>query len=138
MGHSAIAEKPKKCHRACKMSKLFRVQAYNNAWANLRLGKACLTLPSEEISKTRTGFFPSLIATLNHILIADWFYVSALEGQCMGLDAFASHIPFPGLAQLIEEQKKIDQRLIAVCCDPVKSRGDNSVKMVRGKSVQID
>lgn len=136
--HPAIADEPEKCHRACMINKHFRVQAYNNAWANLRLGRACLTLPSAEISKTRTGFFPSLIETLNHILIVDWFYVSAFEGRSMGLDAFASHVPFPDLAELIEEQKKIDKRLIAVCCDPTKSREDNLIEMDRGKSIQIE
>ncbi len=120
------------------MNKYFRVQAYNNAWANFRLGKACLTLSSSDISKSRTGFFPSLIETLNHILIVDWFYVSAFENHCMGLDVFEPKVPFPDLARLIEEQRKIDHRLIAVCCDPIKSRDNNLVKMIRGESVQIE
>jgi uncharacterized damage-inducible protein DinB len=32
----------------------------------------------------RTGFFPSLRATLNHILIVDLFYVDAMEGGTLG------------------------------------------------------
>jgi uncharacterized damage-inducible protein DinB len=117
------------------MSKMFKVQAYNNAWANLRIGKACASLPNPEMAKPRTGFFPSIIATLNHILIADWFYVSAFEGQSMGLDAFARMIPFPDLRQLIAEQRKVDERLIAVCHDPIKSADSAVVEMKRGDTV---
>ncbi len=60
----------------------FRAFAYNNAWANHRLLTACAALSPEAFAAPRTGFFPSLAATLNHILIIDWFYVDALEGGC--------------------------------------------------------
>ena len=55
----------------------FRAMAYNNAWANHRLLSACAALSQSEFEAKRTGFFPSVKATLNHILIVDWFYVDA-------------------------------------------------------------
>src|SRR4051794_35621405 len=67
----------------------FRAMAYNNAWANHRLLSACAALSQDEFTAPRTGFFPSLQATLNHILIVDWFYVDALEGGTLGPDAWA-------------------------------------------------
>jgi uncharacterized damage-inducible protein DinB len=48
-------------------------QAYNNAWANHRLLNACAQLSQAEFEAPRTGFFPSIRATLNHNLTVDWF-----------------------------------------------------------------
>jgi uncharacterized damage-inducible protein DinB len=62
----------------------FRAMAYNNAWANHRLLTACARLTQAELEASRTSFFPSIRATLNHILIIDWFYVDNLEGGCLG------------------------------------------------------
>ncbi|KAF0120042.1 MAG: putative damage inducible protein, partial [Xanthobacteraceae bacterium] len=93
----------------------FRAMAYNNAWANHRLLTACAALTRQEFTATRTGFFPSLAATLNHILIIDWFYVDALEGGDLGPKAWANEIPHPLLADLKREQTAVDRRLIAIC-----------------------
>src|SRR5215831_648812 len=57
-----------------------RAFAYNNAWANHRLLAACAELTQGEFEAERTGFFPSLQATLNHVYVIDLFYVDALEG----------------------------------------------------------
>ena len=56
----------------------------NNGWANHRLLAACVRLSQADFVAPRTGFFPSLRATLNHILIIDLFYVDALEGGTLG------------------------------------------------------
>ena len=53
--------------------------ACNNAWANHRLISACSQLSQEEFIARRTSFFPSIKATLNHILTVDWYYIDALE-----------------------------------------------------------
>lgn len=58
--------------------------AYQNAWANHRLAKAWCQLSQDELAAPRTSFFPSLRATLNHILTCDWFYVDALERELRG------------------------------------------------------
>ena len=63
----------------------FTTEAYNNAWANHRLLRACCELTAEEFAARRTSFFPSIKATLNHILTVDWFYVEMLERSRDGL-----------------------------------------------------
>lgn len=45
--------------------------ARNNAWSNRRLHAACADLSAAEFAAPRAGFFPSLAATLNHILVVD-------------------------------------------------------------------
>src|SRR3954462_2883593 len=47
----------------------FRAMARNNAWYNHRLLSACGRLSPEAYAAPRTGFFPSIHRTLNHILI---------------------------------------------------------------------
>ena len=93
----------------------FKAQAYNNAWANHRLLTACEALSPEELAAERVSFFPSIIHTLNHILTVDWFYVSGLEGACIGYAAFDPEIPFWDITEVSREQRKVDRRLIDVC-----------------------
>jgi uncharacterized damage-inducible protein DinB len=93
----------------------YRAMAYNNAWANHRLLNACRALTQEEFEAERTGFFPSLKATLNHVLIIDWFYVDALEGGWLGPKAWADRTPCATVAALQREQAAVDARLIAFC-----------------------
>jgi uncharacterized damage-inducible protein DinB len=93
----------------------FLAQAYNNAWANHRLLRACSALSAEDLAAPRAGFFPSIIHTLNHTLTVDWFYVSAMEGDPVGLGAFEPRIPFPNIIDLAREQRAVDRRLIDHC-----------------------
>lgn len=93
---------------------LFRAMAHNNAWANHRLLAACAGLSQAEFEARRTGFFPSLRATLNHILVIDRFYVDAMEGGRLGPDAWADREPCADVAALKAAQSEIDRRLIAV------------------------
>src|SRR6185436_191606 len=93
----------------------YRAFAYNNAWANLRLHAACAKLSENEFEAKRTGFFPSLQLTLNHIYVIDLFYVDALEGGWLGPKAWEDEVPCPSIAELKPAQAAVDQRLIAVC-----------------------
>lgn len=96
--------------------------AYQNAWANHRLAKAWGQLNPAELSAPRVGFFPSLSATLNHILTCDWFYVDALERELRGDDPhldcyvfFKEDEPCTTAESLKREQGLVDRRLIAYC-----------------------
>lgn len=89
-----------------------RAQAFNNAWANHRLLKACGQLSEDELAARRTNFFPSIVQTYNHNLTVDWFYVSSLEGNSLGYRAFEVDIPCPRFEQLDKEQHQIDRRLV--------------------------
>jgi len=115
-----------------------RAMAHNNAWANHRLLRACAGLTPEAFAAPRTSFFPSLPATLNHILIVDWYYVDALEGGTLGPAAFASELPCPALADLSREQRAVDRRLIAVCANLTADRLAGPVAMIRARGVVTD
>jgi uncharacterized damage-inducible protein DinB len=95
--------------------------AYNNAWANHRLLQACSRLSPEAFVATRTSFFPSIAATLNHNLPVDWFYVDALERSFSGQEPnpeaqafYDPEVPFPVCADLTVAQRAVDRRLIAL------------------------
>ncbi len=92
-----------------------RKLAYNNALANHRLHGACSRLMPGEFEAVRVSFFPSIKATLNHILTVDWFYVDALEGGTLGPSAWDIEEPFDDIATLATEQAKVDRRLVAFC-----------------------
>ncbi|MGK7866645.1 DinB family protein [Falsiroseomonas sp. E2-1-a20] len=120
------------------LSLTFRAQACNNAWANHRLLTACGTLDGEALAAPRTGFFPSLIATLNHILIIDWFYVDALEGGWLGPKAFANPVPCPVLADLRAAQAAVDRRLVAHCAALDEDALGAEVRVNRDTRVQVE
>jgi uncharacterized damage-inducible protein DinB len=93
----------------------FVAMARNNAWANHRLLSACEALTPEEFAATRTGFFPSLRTTFNHILQVDQYYNDALEG----LDALRRYSEpdpdFSNAQSMRLAQTASDRRLIAFC-----------------------
>lgn len=89
--------------------------ARNNLWANARLLAACGALPPGAFGARRTGFFPSLSLTLNHVLIVDWYYLDALEAGGRGRALFAEREPFPLVADLAPAQAAADARLVAFC-----------------------
>src|SRR5438105_11239669 len=105
-------------------------------WANHRLLTACLGLPPDEFTAHRTGFFPSLRATLNHILIIDHFYVDAMEGGTLGPAAWADQEPCATVAALKQAQAAIDRRLLKIV-EALDSAGlQRSVSIHRGTSIQ--
>ena len=116
----------------------YRAMAYNNAWANHRLLGACARLSQQEFEAPRSGFFPSLKATLNHILVIDWFYVDSLEGGSLGPKAWANPEPCATVADLQREQAAVDKRLIAVCEGLVEPSLSRDVKINRDTRIQID
>jgi uncharacterized damage-inducible protein DinB len=100
----------------------FAAMAYNNAWANHRLLGAVARLTQAEFAAPRAGFFPSLKATLNHIVTVDWFYLDALDRWRRGLPPnreadrfFEPEEPFEAPAPLAEAQREADRRLVELC-----------------------
>ncbi|MEQ8348402.1 MAG: DinB family protein [Sneathiellaceae bacterium] len=90
-----------------------RGMAGNNAWSNHRLHRACLALDPADFAARRTGFFPSLQETLNHILLVDRYYLAFLLGR-EGPD-FSDPVPYPRMADLAVAQQAADRELIAFC-----------------------
>jgi len=116
----------------------YRAFAHNNAWANHRLLNACAALSQKEFEAERTGFFPSLQLTLNHIYVVDLFYVDALEGGWLGPAAWANDVPCPSVAELATAQAAVDNRLIGVCDALTPESLDSVVRINRNTSVQAD
>ncbi|HEY4998377.1 MAG TPA: DinB family protein [Usitatibacter sp.] len=123
----------------------FAAEACNNAWANHRLLKACCALSHEEFVAPRTSFFPSIKATLNHILTVDWYYVEILERSLAGLpphENAARHFdpeePFETCAELSREQHAVDRRLVALCEGLEERRLDSTVLLPRRQGVERD
>lgn len=121
----------------------FFTMACNNAWANLRLLTACAGLAPAEFVAPRTGFFPSIKATLNHNVTVDWYYVNALEralrGQPVDPDAracFAPEEPFDACAPLLAAQQAVDRRLLAACRGLDDTQLELPVGILRATGVQ--
>lgn len=111
----------------------FRAMARNNAWANDRLLAACEALAPEAFAVPRTGFFPSLHATLSHVYAVDVYYLDALEETGRGLAAFLPSDPdFADPADLRTAQAASDRRLVAFCDRLAAPDLDRSVPVDRG------
>jgi uncharacterized damage-inducible protein DinB len=119
-------------------ARTFCAFAHNNAWANHRLLTACAALSQQEFEAARTGFFPSLQKTLNHIHVVDLFYVDALEGGSLGPKAWANDIPCPSPAELKPAQAAIDRRLIAICDVLTPDLLDGIVRVHRESRIQTE
>jgi uncharacterized damage-inducible protein DinB len=113
-----------------------RALAYNNAWANHRLLSACAKLSQSEFEAKGTSFFPSIKATLNHILVIDHFYVDALEGGTLGPAAWANEQPCATVTELRQAQGAMDKRLIGVCDGLREGDLDNIIRVHRGTRIQ--
>ncbi|WP_020592758.1 DinB family protein [Kiloniella laminariae] len=114
----------------------YRSSAYNNAWTNYRLLKACEQLDQKELVAKRSGFFPSILHTLNHILTVDRFYISALEGSCIGHSAFDPEISCQLLSDLNREQRLADTRLLAFCKQLTAEQLSQRTVLVHGERLQ--
>jgi uncharacterized damage-inducible protein DinB len=120
------------------LSRHFHQMACNNAWANHRLLKTCMRLSREAFTAPRTGFFPSIAATLNHVLTVDWYYVDAIERWQQGREAnrepspfFDPEVPHPDARALHAAQRACDDRLVAVCAALVDARLAEHVPVMR-------
>ena len=137
---------PAPTRKAVAMSSLARhfcTMAANNAWANHRLLTACAHLSQQEFTATRTSFFPSLKATLNHIVTVDWYYVDALERACasqpVNADArgfFDPQEPFATCAEIMAAQHAVDARLIETCRKLTDTQLELPVALLRRAGVQ--
>jgi len=119
--------------------------AYNNGWANHRLLGAVARLSDEAFASPRVGFFPSLRATLNHIVTVDWMYVDALERAFDGRPPepriarfFEPEEPFATCRELRAAQRDVDLRLVRLCVALREDAIDTPVGITRPEGVVID
>jgi uncharacterized damage-inducible protein DinB len=105
------------------LSHHFTTMAWNNAWANQRLLKACLQLSDAEFQAPRVSFFPTIAHTLNHNLTVDWYYVDAMQAWRAGRAPerepvkrfYTPEQPFARCADLAKAQREVDMRLVKFC-----------------------
>ena len=114
--------------------------AHQNAWANHRLLKACAALSQEDFVAPRTSFFPSIRATLNHIVTVDWMYADAMERAMAGREPhpdigsfYEPEEPFARVAELAPAQVAVDRRFIALCEATTAADLERPVAILRRK-----
>jgi uncharacterized damage-inducible protein DinB len=90
-----------------------RTQVRANRLANHRLHASMAGLSHEALHAPRTGFFPSLAATLDHILWVDGYYLDCLDGRDDARTRALGWVPRRTLAALTAEQAASDERFIA-------------------------
>ncbi|QQC66672.1 DinB family protein [Paraburkholderia ginsengisoli] len=115
----------------------FAAMARNNAWSNLRLYRACLSLSDDAFAERRVSFFPSLQLTLNHILLVDQYYFDALIDGREGLTIFDNEVPYPRAADLWHAQARSDQQLLAFCESLVDGDLQREVRIDRGPTIGV-
>jgi uncharacterized damage-inducible protein DinB len=115
-----------------------RKLAQMNRLANHRLHRACAALSPAEYAATRSGFFPSIRETLNHILLVDRFYLNAMQG--LGLDhaALNDARQLVALDELVPRQADCDAQLLALVCELTPQDWSRIVVVDRGDRKQHD
>lgn len=93
----------------------FRLSARNNRYANAMLADACAELGEAGVWAHGVNFFPSIGATLNHILAIDRYYLDALEEGGIGRAVFSEHQDIRDPNKLANAQEAEDMRLIRFC-----------------------
>ncbi|MEO6362039.1 MAG: DinB family protein [Caldimonas sp.] len=110
-----------------------RIQARANRLANHRLHGAVAALDDAEYRAPRTGFFPSLALTLEHILAVDRYYLAALNGDADMAAQWQASPRGVAFAALAGAQAEVDTRFIAHL-DTLPAAGlDETVDMDRGE-----
>lgn len=113
--------------------KTFLTWARYNQTMNNRLFKACVGLQPGQFTEQRGAFFGSVCGTLNHILIADTYWLSRfaedksvailLDGLGKPVRITASdQIVYEDLAGLTAWRKRIDKQIIR-CMEAMASSG---------------
>jgi uncharacterized damage-inducible protein DinB len=120
------------------LSAYLRIQAHANALSNHRLGRALLALDQAAWEAPRTGFFPSLAQTLNHILAVDHYYIGALYCEPGLREGYAAFQPCAHAAEWVRRQHDSDLRLVAFCAALDAAAIGAWVDMPRSDHVQRD
>ena len=92
----------------------FRAFAYNNAWANHRLLKACAGLDQAEFDRRAHRLLSEpAVQRSNHIYVVELFYVDAHGGRRLGPRAGSIRCRASSSPRCEACAGRIDRRLIA-------------------------
>lgn len=87
------------------------MMAHYNCWANKRVLDACVKLGQDALDQPRSAFFPSIMNTLNHIMVADRIWLSRLrqKPEVMALDT----VLFDKIDDFKTAREKLDTDIVA-------------------------
>lgn len=102
------------------MKTYFRRFARYNQWANARLYAAASALDAEAFQAPRSGFFPSICRTLNHLYVADRIWLARFEG-CERPHRRLDEIPHPLFQHLWAARQVEDARIRRVIDNAAES-----------------
>lgn len=91
-----------------------RTQVRANRLANHRVQQAVSQLSDDDFRATRTGFFPSIVGTLNHLLLVDRYYLDCLEARPDSRARALAFIERPSAAAWADDQRIEDERFVAL------------------------
>jgi uncharacterized damage-inducible protein DinB len=102
----------------------FERMARYNSWANRRIYGAVAQLDYEEFHAPRSGFFPSIAKTLNHMVVTDRIWLGRFT------DKLSDHrrldeTPYDDFAALTAAREAEDQRIIAFFKELPQARIDS-------------
>jgi uncharacterized damage-inducible protein DinB len=89
----------------------FERMARYNRWANRQIYDAVAQLSAEEFQAPRSGFFPSLAQTLNHIIVGDRTWMGRFTGEGSPHKKL-DETPYPDFADLRAARELEDQRIL--------------------------
>ncbi len=93
------------------MKQHFQMFAAYNAWANARVYEAAAELTPDELNRDVGAFFGSLMATLNHLLVADRIWMKRFTGEGEAPKSLDT-ILHPVLPVLLAARRAEDARII--------------------------
>jgi uncharacterized damage-inducible protein DinB len=88
----------------------FAMMAAYNRWANGRVYEAAAGLSDEELNRETGAFFPTLLRTLNHIIVADRIWMKRFTGEGEAPAALDT-VLFPALPALRIAREAEDRRI---------------------------
>lgn len=99
----------------------YHLMARYNRWMNAKIYDAAATLTSAQLQQQRGAFFGSIIATLNHLLVADILWLQRFanqydNGKLAAVTALTppsqlDQILYPELPPLSTQRQWLDQQL---------------------------
>jgi len=104
------------------MKSYFESLARYNRWANRRVYAALADLTADEIAAPRTGFFPSLLKTLNHLIVTDRIWLSRLTATPDADAKALDQIIAADFADLTAQRTALDARIIGFVGDLAPER----------------
>ncbi len=118
---------------------LLRIQAHANRLANHRLHTAMAVLSPADMHAARTSFFLTLMATLNHILWVDGYYIDVLHAEPGARQRALAFVPENTLGGLAQSQRLSDERLLRWLAGADDNALDATVHMPRAQGrIQTD